>query len=67
MGKFLLMMLMNAMKMASPSIIASIQAQVDDMVRRAKETTNPWDDVFCAFLQQIVGKPADGQAERDLN
>ena len=57
MNKFLLMIISQALGAASPAIVASIRQMVQDMVERAAETENPWDDLICGLLQTLVGKP----------
>lgn len=46
------------LKVASPEIIKAIQLAVDDMVKQAMKTSNPFDDVFAGLLQALVGKPS---------
>ncbi|MCK4958173.1 MAG: hypothetical protein KAT00_02210 [Planctomycetes bacterium] len=57
MEKFMLMLVRKALESASPQIIASIRAMVQEMVERAEKTENPWDDIVCGLLQMVVGKP----------
>jgi hypothetical protein len=53
--------IVNIIKMfltvASPEIVKMIRKSVQDMVDKARETDNPWDDIFAELLQLIVGKP----------
>ena len=65
MQNFILMLLMKAIGSASPNIIGVLRKQVDDMVKRAAETPNPWDDIVAGLIQQIVGKPGEVDPDND--
>lgn len=57
MNKWLLLMLRQALKLASPAILDNLREMVQDMCEKAEKTENPWDDILCDFLQTIVGTP----------
>ena len=57
MNTWLFTILRKALDMASPAIVENLRQLVAEMVAKAEETPNPWDDVFCGLLQLIVGKP----------
>ncbi|KKN18852.1 hypothetical protein LCGC14_0951610 [marine sediment metagenome] len=56
MERWLITILANAKKMASPAILENIRESVQQMVNHAKTTENPWDDIFAWIMQMIVGK-----------
>jgi len=64
-GKFLFDILMKTFAVASPEIMEGIRNGVADMVKRADETANPWDDFAVGLLQMIVGKPKEPIADPD--
>lgn len=57
MEKWLVTILDQAKRMASPSILENIRQSIQEMVDHAATTENPWDDIFAWILQMIVGKP----------
>lgn len=65
MDRWLLLIIQQALAAASPRIVASLRGMVQEMVERAVETSNPWDDVVVGLLQTIVGKPGDRVEEPD--
>ena len=58
MEKWLVTILQQAKKMASPAVLENIRKAVQQMVDHAATTDNPWDDILAWILQMIVGKPA---------
>ncbi len=67
MNKWLFTILRNALTMATPQILEDLRKTVQDMMDRAKETVNPWDDIFIGLLQLIIGKPNQKiEANEDL-
>lgn len=65
MNKFLMLLLGQAMKKASPAIVANLREMVQNMVERAAETENPWDDIIMNLLQLLVGKPGSNLDESE--
>ena len=61
MKEWLLTILAKAVAMASPGIIEDLRRMVDDMMNKAIQTPNPWDDIIVGLLQMIIGKPGDPQ------
>ena len=59
MDKWVLVVILKALASASPRIVAALRQMVQELVDRASETENPWDDVLTELLQTIVGKPGD--------
>lgn len=57
--KVLFKMLLGAKEAGSPEIVEGIREYVEKMVKRAKETPNPFDDVYAGLLQSIVGTPKE--------
>lgn len=66
MNRFLLMLVQQALKNASPVIVSSIRQMVEEMVQRAAETPNPWDDIIVGLLQMLVGKPGDREGGLEI-
>lgn len=58
-------MLTRIIAMATPEILEDVRKHVQEMMVKAKETVNPWDDIFVGLLQMLVGKP--GATKDQLN
>lgn len=61
MNKWIFTILAKAVAMASPGIIEDLRRMVDEMMKKAIQTPNPWDDIIVGLLQMIIGKPGDPQ------
>jgi hypothetical protein len=59
MEKWLVTIIKQAIKMASPAIIENLRRTVQEIVDHAATTENPWDDILAWILQLLVGKPGD--------
>ena len=57
--KFIFKMFMQMLASASPEIVEGIREGVQKMVVKARETPNPWDDMFTGLLQMLVGAPKE--------
>jgi len=59
MQKWWLFIIKQAIAAASPEIVEGLRQMVAEIVVKAKETENPWDDIFAGVLEMIVGKPGE--------
>lgn len=57
--KFIFQMLLNCLAAASPEVVKAIREAIAKMAEDAKKTSNPWDDIFFALLQLLIGKPGE--------
>jgi len=57
MNKWLIPIIQQFVVMMSPELIKNLQMGIDDMVKKAETTKNPWDNILTGLLQAIVGKP----------
>lgn len=57
MEKWLVQILAQALRLASPAVVKNCRESVEKMVEHAATTENPWDDILAWILQMIVGKP----------
>jgi len=54
-GKILAAVIEELLKRISPEIRMSIRKWLEELERKAKETKNPWDDLFVAVLKIMFG------------
>jgi len=55
MKEFIINLLGGILSNMSPEIRSAVVAWLDDMQAKAKETPNPWDDMFVSFLRILLG------------
>lgn len=54
MEKYLLHVLRLLITVMSPELRKSLQAVIDQLEAKAKETVNEWDDVFVAVVKTVL-------------
>jgi len=54
-GKILATIIEELLKRISPEIRMSIRKWLGELEQKAKETKNPWDDLFVALLRIVFG------------
>lgn len=55
MQKWLIELLIRSFGFLSPELRSAVLSGLSEMEAKAKETKNPWDDVFVFLLKAIVG------------
>ncbi len=53
-NKVIMMILPALLKSISPSLVAQIQAMLNQLKETARSASNPWDHVFIVFLEELL-------------
>jgi len=59
MNKWISNIITLIISVASPALVQELRITIANLLEKAKQTPNPWDDALYYFLQLLVGKPGD--------
>ncbi len=53
-NKVVMMILPALLKSVSPTLVVQIQSLLNQLKETARSTSNPWDNIFIVFLEELL-------------